>query len=183
VSSAALFIFFGHELPNPANIICCYTRPSEDSRKIDCFIPNNPGLREMKKQGAYILYLDVKQPLTLLAGSLKTIFLPEGRYAYVGSALAGIDSRIRRHKRLAEKKAGKCHWHIDYLLAHPLVQLAGETVIAGGSECEISHQIASRKGTTTPVPKFGSTDCRKKCKAHLYHLKATKKCRIKIQPN
>lgn len=137
----------------------------------------------MRKQGAYILYLDVNQPLTLRVGSLKTIFLPQGRYAYVGSAGAGIESRIRRHKRLAEKKKGQCHWHIDYLLVHPLIQLAGETAIAGGSECEISHQIASRKGTATPVPKFGATDCRKKCRAHLYHLKTMKKCRISIRPN
>lgn len=137
----------------------------------------------MKKQGAYILYLNVKQPLTLCVGSLKTIFLPPGRYAYIGSARAGIESRIRRHKSLAEKKAGKCHWHIDYLLVHPQIQLVGETAIAEGSECEISHQIASRKGTTIPVPKFGSTDCQQKCKAHLYHLKTMKKCRISIQPN
>lgn len=137
----------------------------------------------MKKQGAYILYLDVKRPLTLYVGSLKTIFLPQGRYAYIGSARAGVEGRIRRHKRLAEKKAGPRHWHIDYLLAHPQVQLASEAAITGGSECDISHQIASRKGTAIPVPKFGSTDCRKKCRAHLYHLKMTKKCRIRIQPN
>ncbi len=137
----------------------------------------------MKKQGAYILYLDVKQPLTLYVGSLKTIFLPQGRYAYIGSARAGIESRIRRHKRLVEKKTGKCHWHIDYLLVHPQIQLAGETAVTGGSECEISHQIASWRGTTTPVPKFGSTDCRKKCRTHLYLLKTKKKCRNSIQPN
>lgn len=137
----------------------------------------------MKKRGAYILYLDVKQPLTLRVGSLKTISLPQGRYAYIGSARAGIEGRIRRHKRLAEKKAGKCHWHIDYLLAHPQIQLAGESAIAGGSECDISRQIASQKGTMAPVPKFGATDCQQKCSAHLYLLKTMKKCRIRIQPN
>jgi Uri superfamily endonuclease len=125
----------------------------------------------MKKQGAYILYLDVKQPLTLCVGSLKTIFLPRGRYAYIGSARSGIESRIRRHKRLAEKKAGPCHWHIDYLLVHPQIKLTCEIPIPGGSECDISHQISSRKGTSAPVPKFGATDCREKCKAHLYLLK------------
>jgi len=137
----------------------------------------------MKKQGAYVLYLDVKQPLTLCVGSLKSIFLPMGRYAYIGSARSGIAGRIRRHKRLAEKKTGKRHWHIDYLLVHPQIQLVGETAVVGGSECDISLQIASRKGVTTPVPKFGSTDCRHKCIAHLYRLGIGKKCRIRITPN
>lgn len=134
----------------------------------------------MKKQGAYVLYFDVKQPLTLCIGSLKTILLPSGRYAYIGSARAGIEGRVRRHKRLAENKAGKCHWHVDYLLIHPQIQLVGETTFAGASECEISHQIASRKGTTVPIPKFGSTDCRHKCKAHLYRIRTKHKCRIRI---
>jgi Uri superfamily endonuclease len=134
----------------------------------------------MKKQGAYVLYLDVKQPLTLCVGSLKSIFLPSGRYVYIGSARAGIAGRIRRHKRLAEEKAGKLHWHIDYLLVHPQIQLVGETVLVGGSECAISHRIASRKGTTTPVPRFGSTDCHHKCKAHFYRLDTEKKLRFKI---
>jgi Uri superfamily endonuclease len=138
------------------------------------------GLREMKKQGAYVLYLDVKQPLTLCVGSLKSIFLPSGRYAYIGSARTGIAGRIRRHKRLAEKRGGKLHWHIDYLLVHPQILLVGETILAGGSECAISHQIAARKGTTAPVPGFGSTDCHHKCRAHLYRLKTEKRLRLKI---
>jgi Uri superfamily endonuclease len=134
----------------------------------------------MKEQGAYVLYLDVKKPLTLRVGSLKSVSLPSGCYAYIGSARAGIAGRIRRHKRLAEKKSGKRHWHIDYLLVHPQIQLVGETILAEGSECAISHQIAARKGATTPVPKFGSTDCRHKCKAHLYRLETEKKLRLRI---
>lgn len=137
----------------------------------------------MKKQGAYVLYIDVKKPLTLCVGSLKTIHLPSGCYAYVGSARAGIEGRICRHKRLAEKKNGKCHWHIDYLLVHPQIQVIGETALAGASECEISHQIATRKGTTVPAPKFGSTDCHQKCRSHLYRLNTKQKCRIRIPPN
>ena len=124
----------------------------------------------MNKQGAYVLYLDVKRPLKLTVGSLKSIFLPPGRYAYIGSARAGIAARILRHKRLAEEKTGKIHWHIDYLLAHPQIQWAGETALAGENECDVSQRFASRKGVTAPVPKFGSTDCRRRCEAHLYRL-------------
>ncbi len=128
----------------------------------------------MKKQGAYVLYLDVDRPLTLHVGSLNTIFLTPGRYAYIGSARAGIDGRVRRHKRLAEKGTGKLHWHIDYLLVHPQIQLVGETDLAGSRECDVSRHIASRKGTTIPVPGFGSSDCHDKCRSHLYRLKDKK---------
>jgi len=141
------------------------------------------GVREMKKRGAYVLYLDVEEPLTLCVGSLKTIFLPSGRYAYVGSARAGIEGRIRRHKRLAEKKSSRRHWHIDYLLVHPNIQWVGGTALEGANECDLSHQIASRKGVTIPVPKFGSTDCRHKCDSHLYRLRTGKKCRFRVPPH
>jgi endonuclease-3 len=142
-----------------------------------------PRIAEMKKRGAYVLYLDVKQPLSIRVGSLKGVILPSGRYAYIGSARAGIAGRIRRHKRLAEKKSGKRHWHIDYLLVHPQVRLVGETALPAAGECDISRQIASRRGATTPVPKFGSTDCRRGCRAHLYRLGTEKTLRLRIKPN
>ena len=146
-------------------------------------MPDGSRIAKMTKQGSYVLYLDVKQPLTIRVGSLKNVFLPPGRYAYIGSARTGIAGRIRRHRRLAEKKSGKRHWHIDYLLVHPQVQLAGETRIPEAEECDISHQIASRRGTTTPVPNFGSTDCRHRCKAHLYRLATERMLRLRIKPN
>jgi len=127
-------------------------------------------MTKMNRQGAYALYLDVKRPLKLTVGSLKRISLPPGRYAYIGSARAGIAARILRHRRLAEEKTGKIHWHIDYLLAHPQIQWVGETAFVGENECDVSQRFASRKGVTVPVPRFGSTDCRRRCTAHLYRL-------------
>jgi Uri superfamily endonuclease len=128
------------------------------------------GCGVMKKGGAYVLYLDVKRSITLCVGSLKRVVLPSGRYAYVGSAHRSIAGRVSRHKRLAEQKTGKLHWHIDYLLTHPQIQLAGAIALAGISECDLSRRIASRRGSSTPVANFGSTDCRAGCKAHLYRL-------------
>jgi Uri superfamily endonuclease len=122
------------------------------------------------KQGAYVLYIDVKLPLTLDVGSLGKVFLPAGRYAYVGSARIGIASRIARHRRLAVQKTGKRHWHIDWLLTNPHAHLAGEVTLEGCIECNISKQIALKKGVTVPVPGFGASDCQSRCKAHLYLL-------------
>jgi Uri superfamily endonuclease len=122
------------------------------------------------RTGAYLLYLDLQQCLTIKAGRLKQSLLPAGKYVYVGSATRGMEQRIARHRRLAEQKCGKLHWHIDFLLIHPEVRLIGEKKLAGSRECAVSQRIAAQRGTTIPVPRFGSTDCRAGCKAHLYKI-------------
>jgi Uri superfamily endonuclease len=127
----------------------------------------------VKSKGAYILYLDVKRPLTLMVGSLGKFGLPAGRYAYIGSARSGIAGRVARHRRLAKQKTGKVHWHIDYVLIDPHSRWAGESVFEHGIECKISKQIACVRGVTIPIPGFGSTDCRAGCAAHLYRLPRT----------
>jgi Uri superfamily endonuclease len=123
-----------------------------------------------KKRGAYVLYFDIELPLTLQVGSLGSSVFPAGRYAYVGSARRGIAARVLRHKRLAVEKAGKIHWHIDYLLINRQTEWAGEEALESGIECRISKRIASMSGVTVPVPGFGSSDCRSRCKSHLYLL-------------
>ena len=125
---------------------------------------------KMRATGAYVLYVDIKQLLNLRVGSMGIVDFPVGRYAYVGSARRGIAARVARHRRLAEQKTGKLHWHIDYLLVNPYVRLAGEAVLENGIECSIARQIFRMKGVTVPVPGFGSSDCQSGCKAHLYLL-------------
>jgi len=124
----------------------------------------------MGKQGAYLLYFQVKRSLTLNAGGLQHVCLPKGRYVYVGSARAGIKKRIARHRRLALDKTGKLHWHVDYLLVHPEIVLIGERALEGDIECNVSKRIASRKEVQVPARGFGASDCRAGCKAHLYRL-------------
>ena len=123
-----------------------------------------------RSPGTYIVLMTLEQTAEISVRQDRVWTLEPGLYAYVGSARAGIEERVRRHRRLGENKTGKCHWHVDYLLVHPQIRLVGETTLAGARECAISHQIASRKGTTAPVQGFGSTDCSHKCKAHLYRL-------------
>jgi Uri superfamily endonuclease len=126
--------------------------------------------QERDKQGAYILYLSLKQSLTIDAGSLGSITLSPGRYVYIGSARGCVAGRIARHRRLAENKVGKTHWHIDYLLVHPKINLIGDKAFANGDECALSKEMAAAKGVSIPVPRFGSSDCRSGCKAHFYRL-------------
>ncbi len=129
----------------------------------------------MQKQGAYIVYLYSNRALTLEVGALKNVFLPSGLYAYVGSARGSLMGRIARHARLAESKTGKIHWHIDYLLTHPEIQLTRIALFPGSRECALSQKMAAKPGVTVPVPNFGSTDCRAGCPAHLYHLGSLKR--------
>ena len=124
-----------------------------------------------KKRGAYVLYFDIELPLTLQVGSLGSSVFPAGRYAYVGSARRGIAARVLHHKRLAVEKAGKIHWHIDYLLINRQTEWAGEEALANGIECRISKRIAAMSGA---VPGFGSSDCRAGCRAHLYLVPSAK---------
>ena len=87
------------------------------------------------------------------------VFFPEGFYAYVGSAMGGIEPRVSRHLR-GDKKL---HWHIDYLLTRASV----ETVVLCESnervECAIARMLAEKLQF---IANFGCTDCR--CKSHLY---------------
>jgi len=123
------------------------------------------------ERGAYILRFIIKKDLVLKVGSLGNVYLPAGRYAYVGSARRSIRSRIDRHRRLAEEKSGKRHWHIDYVLTHPATKLTRIESRSGSEECAVARDIASRRGVSVPVPRFGATDCRAGCKAHLFRIK------------
>ena len=130
--------------------------------------------------GAYILHLKIKRNLNLHPGSLGNIVLPSGHYVYVGSARKSISGRLTRHRRLSETKTGKLHWHIDYVLVHPDIELLREDDYAGYRECDLARQIESMKGVSTPVLRFGSTDCRSGCKAHLFRL--GRSCKNTLSP-
>ena len=67
---------------------------------------------ELQRTGAYILLTHLAQGEEIEVGRLGTFLFCRGEYAYVGSAMGGLDARVARHLR-AEKKL---HWHIDYLL-------------------------------------------------------------------
>lgn len=121
--------------------------------------------------GAYLLCLEVPCKLVLEAGSLGKIRLAPGRYVYVGGARRNVAARVARHCRLACRKSGKRHWHIDYVLAHAAVRLDAVVVYWRAGECALSRRVARRRGVSVAVPHFGASDCRCGCRAHLYRLK------------
>ena len=115
-------------------------------------------------KGTYVLIIENHVDTELEIGKIGRIAFKKGFYAYVGSALGGLEQRIGRHLRaLGNNK--KLHWHIDYLLASPAVELKEVvyTEMEERKECEIAAYISHHLAA---VARFGCTDC--SCSSHLF---------------
>jgi Uri superfamily endonuclease len=123
----------------------------------------------MVTRGSYCLCIQVWKDSKISVGSLGVITFPKGHYVYVGSALNSLIPRLRRHIKTSRGEGTVAHWHIDYLLREPHVEI--EAVYATDwsvkMECEIATRIAL-KGEA--VPRFGCSDCA--CNSHLYKVKS-----------
>lgn len=118
----------------------------------------------MRRRGAYILILDLDDEATIEVGRLGRQRFERGAYAYVGSAMGGLDTRVARHLR----EAKRMHWHIDYLLARATVTRVLEFETSRRIECELSGRVGELAGSSMPVRGFGSSDCG--CWSHLHAL-------------
>ncbi|QLK27552.1 GIY-YIG nuclease family protein [Natrinema zhouii] len=112
--------------------------------------------------GTYVLVIDVTESATIEVGALGDREFDAGTYAYVGSALGpGGFARVNHHRELAVGDRNTRHWHIDYLLGHPVTRL--ETAITfpdADRECELADRLPGE-----PVSGFGASDC--DCDTHL----------------
>lgn len=112
--------------------------------------------------GCYQLKIRINEDISLAIGALGVCSFPKGNYVYTGSAMRSLSKRIARHKR----KNKRLHWHIDYLLAHPSVQINDVVsyISARKEECFYNRKLLDN-GAKALIAKFGSTDC-KTCPAH-----------------
>jgi Uri superfamily endonuclease len=111
-------------------------------------------------RGTYILFMRFPFSMPMIIGGLGKIEFKEGYYAYVGSALGGLEHRLSRHLR-QEKTL---HWHIDYLLLRALIY---DVMVIEGEEkreCQIASKLADH---LSYVRGFGSSDCN--CSSHLFY--------------
>lgn len=117
--------------------------------------------------GSYCLCLDVGEETMAEVGALGTLVFSPGRYIYVGSALNGIEPRVRRHLRTNSGRPSSIHWHIDYLLRAPGIAVEAVYTQAADerTECDVASAI-SRRGD--PIRGFGCSDCR--CESHLFRV-------------
>jgi len=109
--------------------------------------------------GTYLLIITLPKDTTVMVGKQGLLHFKKGCYAYVGSALNGLDQRIQRHLR-ADKKI---HWHIDYLL--PFTEIVDIFYKENNrrEECRIAQSLEKN---FAGMPDFGWNDC--SCRSHLF---------------
>jgi len=126
------------------------------------------------RTGIYALILELSESRKLEIGRLGAFNFPAGFYVYLGSARGpgGLRGRLRRHLR----GDGKCHWHIDYLAALAVVRgyvvlvLGMEEAGSKPTECAWSQALFATPTAAIPAPRFGASDCKSGCPAHLVHF-------------
>ncbi|UCH57795.1 MAG: DUF123 domain-containing protein [Candidatus Bathyarchaeota archaeon] len=103
---------------------------------------------------------------------------PRGHYVYVGSALNGLDARIRRHLDTSKGSYSAIHWHVDYLLKERAVNIEAVYIklTEERMECALAESV-SEKGI--PVPGFGCSDCR--CVSHLFRVEGCDLARLELE--
>ena len=121
----------------------------------------------MVLRGTYCLCISLRRELELEIGALGTIGFVQGLYVYVGSALNGLEARVRRHLRTSRGDFKAIHWHIDYLLREPEVDIGGVYVLLSDlrEECRIAGEVGKQGAS---VKGFGCSDCR--CESHLFRV-------------
>ena len=110
-------------------------------------------------KGIYAIIMHLTRPRQVAVGKHSAVDFPDGYYAYIGSALGGVEARVNRHLREAKKK----RWHVDYLLEEAPVTgvIVGETETR--KECGVARALSAHFKST---PDFGASDCR--CPSHLF---------------
>jgi len=112
-------------------------------------------------KGSYVLLIELEKA-TQVEVSLGLLQLQPGYYAYVDSAMSGLDCRVQR--RLSSNK--KPFWHIDYLLDHAHVVAVAKVPSPLRLECRIAALLVKK---LQPIPHFGCSDC--SCQSHLFYAR------------
>ncbi len=114
--------------------------------------------------GLYLLLLRLRSQERVTVGALGSFVIEPGWYVYAGSARRYLRQRIARH--LAPMK--QVRWHIDYLTMLEAISAVGAVLVQDATECALNQKVGHIAGTTTPIPGFGSSDCKERCPAHLW---------------
>ncbi|MBL7075233.1 GIY-YIG nuclease family protein [candidate division KSB1 bacterium] len=120
-------------------------------------------------RGAYVLLIHLEKNRCLRIGKLGKLDFPAGYYAYVGSAMQGLRARVERHRK---KRGKKVHWHVDYLLADENARIVATYLFPSPNrnECQVAEKVKGSDGVQIIAPGFGASDCRSRCRSHLFYL-------------
>jgi sugar fermentation stimulation protein A len=116
-------------------------------------------------KGTYCLLIVLPDERRMAVGALGECMFPAGVYAYVGSALAGIEQRVGRHRGARKRR----RWHIDFLLEEgEVIATIAVPSSEKRTECSVARSLQSSGEGRPIVPGFGSSDC--KCSSHLLYF-------------
>lgn len=125
------------------------------------------------KSGVYLLVLRLVSDQSIAVGrSGAQVDFRAGWYVYVGSAIGtgGVKSRVQRHG-LRSEDGKKLHWQIDFLREFASVTEVWFSYTRSKRwEHEWAKACCEMREATVPVIKFGSSDCRSGCRAHLVYF-------------
>ena len=103
-------------------------------------------------KGIYVLIIELKKARGIAVGKRGDVLrFRAGFYGYIGSALNGLENRLKRHLR-AEKKV---NWHIDYLLEKAAIYGIIYAQTTEKKECALAREMSSRLLT---IQGFGCSD-------------------------
>ena len=112
-------------------------------------------------KGSYVLLIKLPEEQTITIGSLQAVRFHRGYYAYIGSAMGGLKSRINHHLKSNKKP----RWHIDYLLDRAFIKSIILCETKDKVECTIAQALSHQFDS---IPGFGCSDC--KCHSHLFFI-------------
>ena len=110
-------------------------------------------------KGSYVLLIELTNETSIQIGKLGLINFPASHYVYIGSAMNGINSRVKRHCSVQKNH----HWHIDYFLDKAKLEEVYVKENRFKEECDIAKTFAQKFSL---ISNFGSSDCH--CKSHLF---------------
>ena len=140
------FLAYGVEMPDPVTI------DLSTCRSVEIDFEKSRDL--CKDRGCYLLVLYNEQAFKKKIGALGEREFKRGYYVYTGTALRGLESRIKRHQR----KTKKIHWHLDYVFPYLMKKEKTYNILTINNNMEERLAGELQKISTAYVPGFGSSD-------------------------
>ena len=114
--------------------------------------------------GSYILVLENVKNDKIKIGKIGEIKFKKGFYTYVGSAMNGLDQRVKRHYKNKKNK----RWHIDYITPNPM-KIIKDFKIRRKDKIEVELAKDVMQISDGYIPYFGSSDS--KLESHLFFFR------------
>ena len=122
-------------------------------------------------KGIYLLLLQLDKSQKISIGRLGVQHFNRGFYAYVGSALHGLEARVNRHFNQSKNH----YWHIDYLLDKARIYDVVLIPVQEKLECTLARALNTN---LLCIRQFGSSDCL--CLGHLFFAEERNAIEIEV---